>query len=66
MTTENLSKLLPIRVVQEHRGCSRSFVYKLMDTGVLESVKIGSARRVLEQSLIKLMEEGYDNDTETE
>ena len=66
MTTENLSRLLPIKVVQEHLGCSRSFVYKLMDNGILESVKIGSARRVLEQSLIKLMQEGYDHATTTD
>jgi len=65
MTTENLSKLLSIKVVQAHLDCSRSFVYKLMDNGILESVKIGSARRVLEQSLIKLMEEGHDSGTES-
>ena len=62
MTTENttpLSRLLSVKTAQEHLNCSRSFVYQLMDKGILESVKIGKARRILEQSLIKLMEEGY-------
>ena len=63
MTSENtntLSRLLSVKTAQEHLNCSRSFVYKLMDTGVLDSVKIGTARRILEQSLVKLMEEGYE------
>ena len=66
MTIENtpLSKLLPIKVAQEHLGCSRSFVYKLMDKGILESRKIGNARRILEQSLIKLLEQGYEDDSD--
>lgn len=62
MTTENttpLSRLISVRTAQEHLQCSRSFVYKLMDEGILDSVKIGKARRILEQSLVKLMEEGY-------
>jgi len=62
MTTENstpLSRLISVKTAQEHLNCSRSFVYKLMDDGILESIKIGKARRILEQSLIKLMEEGY-------
>ena len=62
MTTENttpLSRLLSVKTAQEHLNCSRSFVYQLMDKGILESIKIGKARRILEQSLIKLMEEGY-------
>ena len=63
MTTENtkpLSRLISVKVAQEHLNCSRSFVYKLMDEGILDSVKIGKARRILEQSLIKLMEEGHE------
>ena len=52
-------KLLRIRDVQERLGVSRSFVYRFMDKGILESRKIGKARRVLEHSLDKLIEEGY-------
>ena len=62
MTTETkkLNKLLTVKTVQEHLDCSKSFVYKLMDKGILKSVKIGMTRRIHEQSLVKLMEEGYD------
>ncbi len=62
MTTETkkLSRLLSVKTAQEHLNCSRSFVYQLMDKGILKSVKIGKARRIHEQSLVKLIEEGYD------
>ena len=57
-------KLLRIKDVQERLGVSRSYIYILMDKGILESRKIGNARRVLEHSLDKLIEQGYENDTE--
>ena len=60
MTTEKLSRVLSVKTVQKHLDCSRSYVYKLMNEGILKSVKIGMTRRILEQSLVKLMEEGYD------
>jgi len=37
-----------------------------MDKGILESRKIGNARRVLEHSLDKLIEEGYATPNESE
>tara|TARA_R100000808_G_scaffold712_1_gene3447 strand:+ start:1268 stop:1495 length:228 start_codon:yes stop_codon:yes gene_type:complete len=55
-------KLLRIKDVQERLGVSRSYIYILMDKGILESRKIGNARRVLEHSLDKLIEDGYEED----
>jgi len=34
----------------------------LIDRGLLETRKLGTARRVLEESLNNLLEKGYDND----
>ena len=59
-------KLLRIKDVQERLGVSRSYIYILMDKGILESRKIGNARRVLEHSLEKLIEEGYENEQTNE
>jgi len=43
-------------------SCSRSFIYTLIDKGYLETRKLGTARRVLENSLDKVLQEGYEED----
>jgi len=46
----------------ERLSCSRSFIYTLIDKGYLETRKLGTARRILEISLEKVLQEGYEND----
>ena len=38
--------LLTVREVAERLGCGRTFVYELISTGELETVKLGRLRRV--------------------
>ena len=58
-----LSKLVRIKEAQDLLGVSRSYVYRLMDKGVLESRKIGNARRVVAESLRNILENGYTDET---
>ena len=56
-------KLLRIKDVQERLGVSRSYIYILMDKGILESRKIGNARRIVADSLRNILENGYTDET---
>ena len=62
METKAKSNLITIRQCMDRLSCSRSFIYTLIDRGLLETRKLGTARRVLEESLNNLLEKGYDND----
>lgn len=53
----SVPKLLTIPHVAEMTSWSRSFIYQEMTAGRLRSVRVGRTRRVLESSLIKLIEE---------
>lgn len=44
-------RLLTVPEVQERTQLSRSSVYKLLQSGDLESIKIGGARRIPEDAL---------------
>ena len=59
MTTLN-NRLLTIKKAQDELSCSSTFIYKLLDKGLLKSRKIGNARRILESSLIELKENGFE------
>jgi len=59
-----LSKLVRIKEAQDLLGVSRSYVYRLMDKGILESRKIGNARRIVAESLRNILENGYTDETE--
>tara|TARA_R110002012_G_scaffold197023_2_gene365547 strand:+ start:4084 stop:4302 length:219 start_codon:yes stop_codon:yes gene_type:complete len=61
-TNNTNNRLLTIAMVQNELSCSRTFVYKLLFGGLLKSVKIGSSRRILENSLVALKENGYEGD----
>ena len=55
-----MSELLPVSVVQKILGCSKNYVYQLIDEEKLESVNFGIrrmrvCRRSLEDFLIKKM-----------
>jgi len=41
-----LALLLTITEVTERLGCGRTFVYELISTGELETVKLGRLRRI--------------------
>ena len=58
-----LSKLVRIKEAQDLLGVSRSYVYRLMDKGILESRKIGNARRIVADSLRNILENGYTDET---
>jgi len=58
-----LSKLVRIKEAQDLLGVSRSYVYRLMDKGILESRKIGNARRIVAESLRNILENGYTDET---
>jgi excisionase family DNA binding protein len=62
METIQKSNLITIRECMERLSCSRSFIYTLIDKGHLETRKLGTARRILENSLNKVLQEGYEND----
>ena len=62
METTEKSNLITIRECMERLSCSRSFIYTLIDKGYLETRKLGTARRILEISLEKVLQEGYEND----
>ena len=51
-----LSKLVRIKEAQDLLGVSRSYVYRLMHKGILESRKIGNARRIVAESLRNILE----------
>jgi len=55
MTTAKENKLLKIKEVMEILSCSRTFVYTLLDRGLLKSRKIGNARRILESSVMEVI-----------
>lgn len=40
----------------EQIGCSRAFIYRLMERGDLPSVKIGKSRRILHADLVAFLE----------
>ena len=61
-TNNTSNRLLTVAMVQNELSCSRTFVYKLLFGGLLKSIKIGNARRILESSLIALKENGYEGD----
>jgi len=48
--------LLTVREVAERLGCGRTFVYELISTGELETVKLGRLRRVPVAALDALVE----------
>ena len=48
--------LLTIREVAERLGCGRTFVYELISSGELETVKLGRLRRVPVAALDALIE----------
>ena len=54
--------LVTIQQCMERLSCSRTFIYHLLDKGLLESRKLGKSRRIVESSLDKLLKEGYEND----
>lgn len=62
METKEKSNLITIRECMDRLSCSRSFIYTLIDKGYLETRKLGTARRVLENSLDKVLQEGYEED----
>jgi len=43
-------------------GCSRRTVFRLLETGHLQSFKIGSATRVTRDSLLKYVEQATDSE----
>ncbi|MHB8488535.1 MAG: helix-turn-helix domain-containing protein [Candidatus Dormibacteria bacterium] len=51
-----LALLLTITDVAERLGCGRTFVYELISSGELETVKLGRLRRVPVASLDALIE----------
>jgi len=48
--------LLSVREVAERLGCGRTFVYELISSGQLETVKLGRLRRVPVAALDALVE----------
>ena len=48
--------LLTVREVAERLGCGRTFVYELISTGELETVKLGRLRRVPAAAVDALVE----------
>jgi excisionase family DNA binding protein len=48
--------LLTVREVAERLGCGRTFVYELISSGDLETVKLGRLRRVPVAALDALVE----------
>ena len=48
--------LLTVREVAERLGCGRTFVYELISSGELETVKLGRLRRVPVAALDALVE----------
>jgi excisionase family DNA binding protein len=44
----------------EQIGCSRAFIYRLMERGELPSVKIGASRRILHDDLVAFLKAHRD------
>ena len=59
--TTNLSpiQLLKASEVAEKLNISKAFVYKLMNQGVLPSVKIGYSKRVRQEDLQRFIRENH-------
>jgi excisionase family DNA binding protein len=54
-----MRKLLKVKEIQEILNISRSHAYKLIETGILPSVRLGNKRavRVFEDDLMKFITE---------
>lgn len=55
-TPQSSEQLLPIADVGQRLACGRSTVYELLNNGELESVKVGSSRRVIATSVQRFIE----------
>lgn len=59
MNYENrpLLKLLKAKQVAETLNVSRAFAYRLMQTGMIPTVKIQGAKRVMQDDLLRFIQE---------
>jgi excisionase family DNA binding protein len=56
-----------VRAINEQTGWSKSFTYRLIETGQLPAVRVGRSVRVLHTDLVKFLEAhrvGGDTDAE--
>lgn len=58
-----MQELMSISDVQEELGCSRSTVYNLLNSGELDSVKIGAFRRITRESFNAYLERCFEQAT---
>lgn len=58
MESTSAAQLLTVKQTREILGIGTTKIYALMGTGVLESVKIGAARRIKRASVDRLAEHG--------
>jgi excisionase family DNA binding protein len=64
ITTMKLDRLLKPDEVAQYLNISRSFAYKLIETGEIVTVRLGRARRVRIQDLVDYIERNRHNLTD--